>query len=113
MESKFKKIWEELLKTKNLPSKLTGVKEINYKDFKLLRDKFDLKKSEKLIQELHEGKVLIIKNAFDRDLVDYIKNKSCNSGKITQIHILKWLKIVLIFTELLLQTLQKIIQLVL
>ena len=75
MESKFKKIWEELLRSKNLPSKLTGVIEINYKDFKLLRDKFDLKKSEKLIQELHAGKVLIIKNAFDKDLVDYIKKQ--------------------------------------
>ena len=33
-----------ITKNKNLPNALTGVIEINYKDFKLLRDKFDLKK---------------------------------------------------------------------
>ena len=78
MESKYKPIWSKLLKNKKLPSKFTGVKVINYKDLKILKNQFSLDNAENLINEFLDGKVLIVKKVFDDDIVKYIKKKVIN-----------------------------------
>ena len=75
MNSKFKKIWQEALNDKKLPSKFSGVFEIDYNEFKNLKDNFDQKKAENLVKEFMSGKILIVKEAFEKSFVKEIKDK--------------------------------------
>lgn len=79
--SNFKLIWKDLLKTRKLPSAFTGIKTLDYQEFKLLKDKFDFKKSQDLVESLLDGKLLLVKNAFDEKLVKSIKKKVINFWK--------------------------------
>ena len=81
MNSDFKEIWKNLLKIKKMPSKYTGVKEISYNEFKKLKDEPNLKNTENLINDFLNGKVLIVKNVFDVELVKYIKKQVVNFWK--------------------------------
>ena len=64
-----------------MPSKYTGVKEISYNEFKKLKDEPNLKNTENLINDFLNGKVLIVKNVFDVELVKYIKKQVVNFWK--------------------------------
>jgi len=75
MSSKYKKIWDDLLRVKKLPNTCSGVIEISYEKFKLLSDKFDQNTATKFISNFLDGKVLIVKNAFSENFVHEIKSK--------------------------------------
>lgn len=71
----FANIWREQLSTKGLPRRITGITTLSYEQFKNLKDGFLEKEAKSLISELLDGKVLLVKEAFNQDFVDEIKNK--------------------------------------
>jgi len=75
MESKYKKIWNELLSKKNFPKFYSGTIEISYDDFKLLKDDFNKDKAKDIIAALIDGKVLLVKGVFNKNLVNRIKTE--------------------------------------
>ena len=81
MNSKFKKIWDDLLRVYQMPKRCTGTKSISYNQLKELCENFDKNASEDLINNLINGKILLIKEAFSIKEVDVIKNKIFNFWK--------------------------------
>ena len=75
MASKYKRIWDNLLRVKKLPKRCSGVIEISYEKFKFLSDKFNQNTATKFISNFLDGKVLIIKKAFSENFVREIKSK--------------------------------------
>ena len=57
MVSKYKRIWDDLLRVKKLPKRCSGVIEIPYEKFKNLSDKFDQNTATKFISDFLDGKV--------------------------------------------------------
>ena len=78
MSSKYQIIWENELKNKNFPDRYTGLVKIDYKDLKKLKENFNEKEAKNLIKELVDGKVLLVKNAFSKELVKFIKKQTVN-----------------------------------
>ena len=60
MHNQFLELWNEFLNKNKLPDTCTGHFEISNDEFKSLLSKFDRAKSFKIINNLMEGKVLII-----------------------------------------------------
>jgi len=81
MSSKFKKIWENNLKGRDLPDKCSGTIKIHYSDLEKLCYDFDEAKADNLIKELISGKVLIVKEAYKNKEVSEIKQKIINFWK--------------------------------
>ena len=75
MHNQFLELWNEFLNKNKLPDTCTGHFEISSDEFKSLLSKFDRAKSFKIINNLMEGKVLIIKKAFSDNFVQDIKSK--------------------------------------
>jgi hypothetical protein len=75
MVSKYKKIWDDLLKVKKLPNRCSGVIEISYKKFKSLSDKFNDDTAKEFVSNFLDGKVIIVKKAFPEKFVREIKSK--------------------------------------
>ena len=75
MVSKYKKIWDDLLKVKKLPNRCSGVIEISYKKFKSLSDKFNDDNAKEFVSNFLDGKVIIVKKAFPVKFVREIKSK--------------------------------------
>ena len=73
--SNFTLIWEKFLKERRMPQYYTGIEKIEYEEFKNLRFKFDQKKAEDLINKILSGKLLLVKSAFNKDFVKFIKSK--------------------------------------
>jgi len=81
MPSKYKTLWEEELKNKKFPDRYTGLLKIDYEELKNLKNSFNKEKGKLLIKELIDGKVLLVKNAFSKELVLEIKNKTIQFWK--------------------------------
>ena len=75
MHHQFLELWNEFLKKSKLPDACTGHFEISNEEFKSLLIKFDRAKSFKIVNNLMEGKVLIIKKAFSDNFVQDLKSK--------------------------------------
>ena len=61
MASKYKKIWDDLLKVKKLPNRCSGVIEISYKKFKSLSDKFNDVLLNEFVSNFLDGKVILVR----------------------------------------------------
>ncbi len=76
MSSKYQIIWENELKNKNFPDRYTGLVKIDYEDLKKFKENFNEEEAKNLIKELADGKVLLVKNAFSKELVEFIKKQT-------------------------------------
>lgn len=81
MSSKFKPIWKNFLEHKKMPSRFSGILKMTYNELKSLRSEFDQNMSKKIIEQLINGKVLIVKEAFSKKDVSDIKKKIINFWK--------------------------------
>ena len=69
----YKNLWESALSLKGMPSIYSGLTKVNFKDFKKAIDNDDQKFAKKLIQDLVDGKVILIKSAFSEKFVENLK----------------------------------------
>ena len=75
MDSIFKAFWAEGLKNEGFPSKFTGTKIISYEELKRGVDKRDLEFAKNLVFNFLNGKVLIVKKSFGKELVETLKKE--------------------------------------
>ena len=73
--SKYKEIWNEFLKERKLPNKCTGFSQISFDELVNSCEKFNLDKAKKIVSNLIDGKVLLVKNTLSENLVNEIKLK--------------------------------------
>jgi hypothetical protein len=73
--SKYKKIWDEFLKERKLPRKITGFFQMPYNELINSCEKFNLDKAKKIVSNLIDGKILLVKGVLSDSLVNDIKFK--------------------------------------
>jgi len=71
----YKDIWKRQLKEKNMPTHYTGLTKIDFKIFKDSINNDDLEFANKIINDLVAGKVVLIKSAFSKSFVEFIKKE--------------------------------------
>ena len=64
-----------------MPQYYTGIETIDYEELKNLKSNFEYKKAEDLIDKILNGKLLLVKNAFKKDFVKFIKSKTLEFWK--------------------------------
>ena len=79
--SSFTSIWNKFLRDRKMPQYYTGIETIDYEELKNLKSNFEYKKAEDLIDKILNGKLLLVKNAFKKDFVKFIKSKTLEFWK--------------------------------
>ncbi len=77
----YKKIWDEKLGKSGMPEIYTGFTPIDFNEFKKEIDNESKKFAENIIEDLVNGKVILIKSAFSEDFVKNLKNNVKNFWK--------------------------------
>jgi len=71
----YKKTWDEKLNSLGMPANFTGVTKIKFQDFKENLDNDNHEFADRIITNLVEGKVILIKSAFTEKFVSDLKQK--------------------------------------
>ena len=101
------KIWKNL-ERKKYPFYLKGVEQISFKNFKSKIDKNKNEYSKKVLTDLYNGKIYLIRQAFQTTYIEKLKNNIVSLGKKEKSVFIKCMKGVPILIDLLSIKFQKI-----
>ena len=85
----YKKIWNTQLSQHGWPSFYKGLTKVDFKDFKKELDNDSEDFAKKIIHDLIDGKVILIKSAFSKDFVLKLKKMLKSFGKLILMNFIK------------------------